>query len=119
MREEEDGKRPLRKRHRLVDDATRLVNRMKGPVCAFAAGHQALPLPLKVPSDRGALEGRKICRAFEHGLSRVVIFSHSGMPVKATSPRVASSRIGGLLDGAPRGERDEHDRMMPSSRMLA
>jgi transposase len=29
-REEEDGKRPLRERERLVGDATRLVNRMKG-----------------------------------------------------------------------------------------
>ena len=29
-REEEDGKRPLRERDRLVGDATRLVNRMKG-----------------------------------------------------------------------------------------
>ena len=29
-REEEDGKRPLRERHRLVGDRTRLVNRIKG-----------------------------------------------------------------------------------------
>src|SRR5215470_2030113 len=44
-REEEDGKRPLRERERLVGDATRLVNRMKGAV--GAAWHRQV---------RGALE---------------------------------------------------------------